>query len=247
MNRTCFILMICMALSCGSPKTSNTAAHEYTGKYMADIPNLLPEGDIKGIYLGKLNTDKRRDYLYTKFQDAIAKNKVWFYTYSTKYKDLSHLPYHSNFNLTKSEYKELIEKSDSSFYVPTDEVEFNIMENERVCYFKGYNGFDKLSALSINTKENVVGYLSLSLPYHDEVHETNPVNKYRSIYNGYKWKLVHDSKDSTENEYLKDIKHGEYEFMLVFLKNSGKRLLEFTTYEENYFEQARQLSIRVQY
>jgi hypothetical protein len=182
--KLCTVLIL--LINCSSSQTSETK-HIFSGNIKADLIYLLPEGKKTVDILDSVKLSPRQTELTLKFQKGIQENQSWFLEYMKKNQNGQSMPYHPNFGVTESEWKELQDHIHDIEMVSSGKEEVNVMRKDDIISFKSSGKLAFMNIIKIDLKKNIVSLENYKLPFIDTLNITEETGAFKSKWKGYEW------------------------------------------------------------
>lgn len=194
------------------------------------IEDYLKEGEVKAdiLTLGmKPDKAKKANAIATKMQKNLAEKREWLTSYMAQVKEGEVLPYHPNFEITKDEYKIILDSKYDMRLMKKGETPITVTREGNLLILKA-NNTDVIKTVTVDLKVNTVKTDYGILSYDGEIKASDD-QVVTGPWSGHHWKLeegniskLEDINTMDENTELKTIN-----FYVGQLKETGEIILYF--------------------
>lgn len=186
------------------------------------MKKLLPEGKVIFDVMDKVYQSERQKELTEKFQMAIQKNFDWFTKYSADLKPGELLPYHTNLELTESEYKELTNFLTQIELVSSGTIEYEVSYSNNQIFLTPSDTVNYQSVI-IDCSSNTVKFDNVVLTFNDTIRIDDPENGFKSEWFGYQWNYEYPTDfEPTNLNDLTNMDLKQYKFNIGYITRTKK-------------------------
>lgn len=160
------------------------------------VDRLLPEGNYTAVVLGIPQPDSSQLAIVEKMKLAIKDNEDWFLKMMKELKSGEPMPYHKNLGISKAEYADFMQFSQSVKMDKIGVIPLKIIRSNGSIYFEPEGFADYLKYLAFNLKDQTVMVDSLRLPYKAQItKDAKTTTLLAGPWKGYSWQLEDFRKD----------------------------------------------------